>query len=119
MSEYSEKLKDPRWQKKRLEILKRDVWTCRSCMSKEKTLQVHHIFYLPNIDPWDIPDGFLITFCESCHKPDQGDYDAPGGIIRVISAFLGLIWEKAENKDFIDCIRPIYLGIKTNGLPPS
>jgi len=27
---YSEKLKDPRWQKKRLEILSRDNFTCET-----------------------------------------------------------------------------------------
>lgn len=66
---YSEKLKDPRWQKKRLEILERDKWTCRACGEKDKTLHVHHIFYLPKKEPWDIPGGLLITFCERCHIP--------------------------------------------------
>ena len=65
---YSEKLKDPRWQKKRLQILERDKWTCRACGEDGKTLNVHHIFYLPRTEPWETPDGFLITFCEDCHK---------------------------------------------------
>ena len=66
---YSEKLKDPRWQKKRLEILERDGWKCMACGEKDKTLHVHHIFYLKDLDPWDIPDGLLITFCKDCHNP--------------------------------------------------
>lgn len=66
---YAEKLKDPRWQKKRLEILERDGWKCMACGEKEKTLHIHHIFYLSGKEPWEIPDGLLITFCESCHKP--------------------------------------------------
>ena len=70
---YAEKLKDPRWQKKRLQILERDKWTCRACGEKEKTLHVHHIFYLQGADPWDIPDGLLITFCCDCHKPGPCD----------------------------------------------
>ena len=37
---YLEKLKDPRWQKKRLEILERDGWKCMACGEKEKTLRV-------------------------------------------------------------------------------
>lgn len=28
---YSQKLRDPRWQKKRLEILERDSFTCQHC----------------------------------------------------------------------------------------
>lgn len=29
--EYAKKLMDPRWQKKRLEIFKRDGWKCQNC----------------------------------------------------------------------------------------
>jgi hypothetical protein len=65
---YQEKLKDPRWQKKRLEILQRDKWTCRFCGEKEKTLHVHHLFYFKDRDPWDIDNGFLLTLCEDCHS---------------------------------------------------
>jgi hypothetical protein len=64
---YSEKLKDPRWQKKRLEILERDEFTCRDCGSKDKTLHVHHCHYERG-DPWNAHDGLLMTLCEGCHK---------------------------------------------------
>ena len=62
---YAEKLKDPRWQKKRLEILQRDNWTCRYCGSDKHTLNVHHFKYFN--EPWDISNDKLITFCEDCH----------------------------------------------------
>ena len=65
--EYFEKLKDPRWQKKRLEILERDKWTCRYCGEKERKLHVHHLFYIPKTEPWEIHNGFLITLCDKCH----------------------------------------------------
>jgi len=68
MSDYSEKLKDPRWQKKRLEILQRDNFTCQYCGDTKATLAVHHKDYFPNIEPWDCPDDLLITLCEECHK---------------------------------------------------
>ena len=42
---YSEKLKNPKWQKKRLEILNRDNFTCIKCGDKETTLQIHHFKY--------------------------------------------------------------------------
>lgn len=69
-SNYYEKLKDPRWQKKRLKILERDKWTCQNpkCRATEETLNVHHKVYLPKTEPWDIEDRFLITLCENCHK---------------------------------------------------
>lgn len=40
-SEYLEKLKDPRWQKRRLEIFQRDEFTCQVCFDTESTLHVH------------------------------------------------------------------------------
>ena len=63
---YQEKLKDPRWQKKRLEILEKHKWTCCICGDKESTLHVHHLKY--NDDPWDVPDDYLIVLCDKCHK---------------------------------------------------
>lgn len=62
---YSTKLKDPRWQKKRLEILNRDKFTCKLCKDTETTLQVHHLEYYGN--PWDAESKCLITLCEHCH----------------------------------------------------
>jgi len=65
---YSKILKDPRWQKKRLEIFKRDKWTCQRCFDTDHTLTVHHLYYIPNRDPWDYPDDILITLCETCNQ---------------------------------------------------
>lgn len=67
MSSYSEKLKDPRWQKKRLEIMNRDGFRCRDCGSDTDTLHVHHCHYAKG-DPWETPDEFLLTVCELCHE---------------------------------------------------
>lgn len=64
---YLEKLKNPRWQKKRLEILQRDEFTCQKCGDKETTLNIHHKSYKLGNDPWDYPDDNLITLCEHCH----------------------------------------------------
>src|SRR5262245_56290118 len=51
---YQEKLRDPRWQRKRLEILERDQWTCQRCHSTTKTLHVHHRIYRHGLEPWEI-----------------------------------------------------------------
>jgi len=72
---YSEKLKDPRWQKKRLEIFERDGWECKSCEKKSNTLHVHHKVYHPTKVPWDIPSENLITLCEDCHKNEPAARD--------------------------------------------
>ena len=65
---YWEKLKDPRWQKRRLEIMERDGFTCRDCTDDKSTLNVHHCYYERGLDPWDYPDEALLTLCELCHR---------------------------------------------------
>lgn len=65
MSTYSEKLKNPKWQKKRLEILQRDNFKCSKCADTETELQIHHLKYTGN--PWDAPNENLITVCKHCH----------------------------------------------------
>ena len=64
---YKELLKDPRWQKKRLEILNRDRWQCMACWDTETPLNVHHIEYNKGKKPWEYDDGDLITLCDDCH----------------------------------------------------
>jgi len=71
-TDYSEKLKDPRWQKKRLEILERDQWMCQHCYDTKSTLSVHHLYYESSRDPWDYDDAALVTLCNDCH---QFEYD--------------------------------------------
>ena len=68
---YSEKLKDPRWQKKRLKILERDEFTCQSCFDSESTLHVHHRYYTQGAEPWEYPDSALQTLCEGCHQEER------------------------------------------------
>lgn len=63
---YGDKLKDPRWQKKRLKILERDRWKCVVTGRADLTLHVHHRKY--EGEPWDCPDEFLETICEPIHK---------------------------------------------------
>lgn len=70
---YSEKLRDPRWQKKRLEILSRDIWKCQLCGDSKNTLHVHHRRYLSKIDPWEYPDSLLVSLCEECHEIERAE----------------------------------------------
>lgn len=71
---YAQKLRDPRWQKKKADILTRDDYTCQApdCGSKTDNLQVHHLEYLGNLDPWEYSDDLLITLCEKCHAKETG-----------------------------------------------
>lgn len=65
---YSEKLKDPRWQRKRLEILQRDDFMCLICQDSAQQLHVHHKQYRRGADPWDYPDSNFVTLCCECHE---------------------------------------------------
>lgn len=65
---YVAMLKDPRWQKKRLEIMQRDNFTCQHCGCTDKSLQVHHLWYSSLKKPWEYNDESLITLCEHCHE---------------------------------------------------
>jgi 5-methylcytosine-specific restriction endonuclease McrA len=66
--EYAAKFKDPRWQKKRLQILERDKWACSVCGDASSTLHVHHGYYESKYEPWDYSDDTLHTLCEECHS---------------------------------------------------
>ena len=64
---YADKLRDPRWQKLRLEILQRDNFTCLACCLKENELHVHHLRYARG-NPWESAHEDLVSLCKRCHK---------------------------------------------------
>jgi hypothetical protein len=64
---YRELLKHPNWQRKRLEILERDHFTCVLCGDADKTLHVHHWKYVWGNKPWEYDNYDLATVCEDCH----------------------------------------------------
>ena len=69
---YWQLLRDPRWQRKRLEIMQRDDFKCRKCRDGTTTLNVHHSYYVRGCMPWEYPDSSLVTWCEKCH----GEFEA-------------------------------------------
>jgi len=68
---YAELLRDPRWQKKRLEVFDRDDFTCRSCMCGKTPLNVHHLYYVKGKAPWDYPLDAFLTLCDLCHESEK------------------------------------------------
>lgn len=64
---YSDLLRDPRWQRKRLEIMQRDDFTCLECGDRTTTLNVHHTYYAKGRKPWEYENESLRTLCETCH----------------------------------------------------
>lgn len=64
---YAEKLARPEWRLRRLAILERDSFTCRRCGISGVALEVHHLRYLPGLEPWDHPADLLESLCTECH----------------------------------------------------
>ena len=105
MSEYSEKLKNPKWQKRRLEILSRDNWTCLVCGDTTSTLNVHHKWYEKGLDPWEYQDNCLATLCESCHNTEYSLQPYRDNILNVLlekGLFMQDICDMAFNMSRLD-----------------
>lgn len=116
---YYEKLKDPRWQKKRLEILQEHDFTCDICYDYESTLHVHHKEYFKGKEPWEYDNNQLSVLCESCHEDNHDskdlfkyissilDFDGPkdrSAIAFILAGYIDLDYDLAISKsDFEDC----------------
>lgn len=64
---YSDDLRDPRWQRKRLEVMQREDFRCQDCKDATTTLNVHHTYYKRGHKPWEYPSASLRCLCERCH----------------------------------------------------
>jgi len=97
MSNYSSQLRDRRWQKKRLEILERDGFTCRICGSEDNTeqLHIHHLFYRKGAAPWEYPNEALVSVCASCHEE----------VSEVMNEFLMDLFIRFPDISFFDTLR--------------
>lgn len=87
MSTYGEKLRDPRWQKMRLEIMQRDEFCCQKCFDSSSTLNVHHRYYVAGAAPWEYPADALVTLCEDCHSQEsEGRRESEGELLKALHA---------------------------------
>lgn len=99
--DYKEQIKSPKWQKRRLEIMEKDNFTCQLCGDTETMLNVHHLSYHRDRNIWEYEDWELMTLCENCHKDEHSSLDdinsyiesikSKGATIREIVAVLGSI----------------------------
>jgi len=114
MSNYSELLKHPKWQKMRLKILERDKFTCQKCEETEKTLHIHHRIYFRKSKPWEYDKSYLVTLCENCHKEEFESLDRESAMIShafkyiFFSNEIEMIWKsmrdsKIKKKSIILC----------------
>lgn len=80
---YSKLLARKEWLIVRNLVLIRDKYKCLKCNSRNK-LEVHHILYIENKMPWEIPTRYLITLCEECHKKEHRNRPISDFIVKSI-----------------------------------
>jgi hypothetical protein len=88
---YSEQLKHPNWQRKRLAVLDAAGWKCATCDASEKTLHVHHKQYVKGRLPWEYEVVELEALCEDCHEEA---HKAKALIDSVIAQFPSIMWNR-------------------------
>lgn len=71
MTTYAEKLRHPKWQRKRLEVLEAAGFECQYCGDKDSTLHVHHGYYAKGREPWEYESDSLHVLCEKCHEESE------------------------------------------------
>jgi hypothetical protein len=106
MLSIQEQYNHPLWQRKRLEILDRDGWTCRCC-DKESSdkipiqFHVHHLWYERDLLIWEIDNEGLVTVCDECHKKLHNELAKTAGIIafRILSGDIDAI-------DLVNYLKP-------------
>lgn len=96
---YSDFLKHPQWQRKRLEVFERDKFTCRRCHAKESTLHVHHCYYEKGLRPWEYPLDAYLTLCEACHKQMTEMHQE-------LKYLIGVNWWRSEQ--FLSYVKAVY-----------
>jgi hypothetical protein len=62
---------NPRWQRRRLAIMKRDEFTCRYCGNETTELHIHHLIDLNGRNPWESEDDHLLTICATCQTDEE------------------------------------------------
>lgn len=80
-SAYSQKLLDPRWQRKRLEKLQQEDFTCQLCGDTTSTLHVHHKAYFKGRDPWEYENDQLAVLCGECHESQHTNEDLLADVV--------------------------------------
>lgn len=83
---YLEQLKDPRWQKRRLEIMSQNSFSCENCGDDSSQLHVHHKEYFKDKKLWEYGNRQLMCLCDSCHESFHSKED----LLKMMCSFLDL-----------------------------
>ena len=70
-TEYRKLLQNPKWQKKRLEILQRDNFSCVVCgngIDTDTQVHVNNLSYRKVCMPLECDINDMIVLCQKCHQ---------------------------------------------------
>ena len=67
---YAEKLRDPRWQRRRLQVLDKADWMCEECGDASSEMHVHHKIYRKGRLPWGYEIWEYRALCLICHRDE-------------------------------------------------
>jgi hypothetical protein len=112
-TEYSKLLRDPRWQKLRLQIFERDDWACCKCGDTEKTLAVHHKRYIRDKKPWEYDPNDLMTLCEDCHQEEYELRPDCEAVLLEVLKIKGFFWHE------VDMLASSLMGLKFTDHSPE
>lgn len=110
---YTDWLRHPKWQRKRLEVMQRDGFRCVRCGDEESELHVHHMSYIPGRKPWEYPLQNFETICRDCHDLLHQDVQTLRAVLFEQVTALGLPgntrklagWMIARaSRDFVDAV---------------
>lgn len=107
---YYEKLKDPRWQKKRLEVMQHNEFSCEVCGDNTTTLNVHHKEYFQGHEPWEYEIKQLACICEQCHEYAHDQLD----LLKWVCSYANL--DGPENRTELAYLLAGYMGIPYEGV---
>lgn len=101
---YSQQLKHPQWQRRRLEMLTGADFECTDCGDKDTMLHVHHKQYFKGRMAWEYADDELAVLCEKCHASEHRTAEALKQILAVentpqIMAVIAGFLSRSENQD--------------------
>lgn len=107
---YAELLRDPRWQKARLETMQRAGFACERCGDKETTLNVHHKNYKRDHAPWEYELSNFVCLCRDCHEIVHQQKEMINNLLPYakidVSEFVSAFVVKQKNAKYIGSLHP-------------
>jgi hypothetical protein len=107
---YAEKLRDPRWQRKRLEVMQEHDFSCQDCGRNDLELHVHHIRYIHGKDPWDYSFDNYRCLCVNCHDRKHNNHNTTCNTSGIPSLF--------SASPFRDCVDVMIHRMRLQALAP-